>query len=136
MQNAFIGQAETPTEEDLSAALGNSYPLWKDLVADLKRELALDKEEWNTYSSKAGWSLRLQRKKRNIVYLSPAEGSFLASFILGDKAIAAAAKLPTPMRDLIAAGKRYPEGTAIRIEVHNAKDLAMVKVLAKLKLEN
>lgn len=125
-----------PTDKDLSAALGKSYTLWRNLVTDLKRELTLDKEEWNTYSSKAGWSLRLQRKKRNIVYLSPLAGSFLASFILGDKAIAAAAKLPSPLRDLIAAGKQYPEGTAIRIEVQGARDLSVVKMLAKLKLEN
>lgn len=136
MRNAFIGRADMPTPKDLSAALGNSYALWKDLVSELKRELTLDKEEWNTYSPKAGWSLRLQRKKRNIVYLSPADGSFLASFIIGHKAIAAAAKLPAPVRDLIAAGKRYPEGTAIRMEVHGPRDLAVVKILAKLKVEN
>ena len=84
MRNAFIGRADMPTPKDLSAALGKSYALWKNLVADLKRELTLDKEEWNTYSRSAGWSLRLQRKKRNIVYLSPATGFFLASFIVGD----------------------------------------------------
>jgi hypothetical protein len=83
--------------------LGDADALWRGLVADLKRDLKLDSEEWNSYSIKAGWSLRLQRKKRNIVYLSPSTGCFLASFALGDKAVAAAriAVLPPITRKLI-----------------------------------
>jgi hypothetical protein len=90
LRNAFIGQSKRPTETELASVLSGSHALWQQLVADLKRELKLDKEEWNSYSIKAGWSLRLQLKKRNIVYLSPGAGCFLASFALGDKALAAA----------------------------------------------
>jgi hypothetical protein len=28
--------------------------LWQNLVADLKKELNLDRQEWNSYSVKAG----------------------------------------------------------------------------------
>ena len=93
LKNAFAGHEKRPTENALSSALGNADALWKGLVADLKRDLKLDSEEWNSYSIKAGWSLRLQWKKRNIVYLSPSTGCFLASFALGDKAVAAAGAL-------------------------------------------
>lgn len=118
--------------------LGRGHSLWLNLAADLKRDLKLDGEEWNSYSVKAGWSLRLQSKKRNIVYFSPRTGWFLASFILGEKAVAAArkSKLPVRILKMIDEAKRYPEGTAVRIEVHAAADADIVKTLAKIKFEN
>lgn len=136
--NAFAGHAKRPTSKELASALGRADGLWQELVADLKRDLKLDGEEWNTYSVKAGWSLRLQLKKRNIVYLGPRDGCFLASFALGDKAVAAArkSKLPTSILKMIAEAKRYAEGTAVRIEVHKAADANVVKTLAKIKIEH
>ena len=138
MQNAFIGKRTPPMEAELAFVLGKTQGLWQELVADLKRELDLDGEEWNSYSIKAGWSLRLQRKKRNIVYLSPGEGCFLASFALGDKAVTAAkrSKLPRHVIEIIAKAKRYAEGTAVRIEVRESEDVVAVKMLAKIKTEN
>ena len=138
LRNAFAGQAERPTETELASALGSADGLWKELVANLKRELKLDAEDWNSHSVKAGWSLRLQSKKRNIVYLAPGVGCFLASFALGDKAVAEARKrrLPAGVLKIIDQAKRYAEGTAVRMEVHTAKDANVVKTLAKIKLEN
>jgi len=80
-ENAFAGQAARPTDRELADVLGTSHSLWQDLVADLQRDLKLDGEEWNSSSVKAGWSLRVQKKKRNIVCLGPRTGWFLASFI-------------------------------------------------------
>jgi hypothetical protein len=138
LPNAFAGQAKRPTEKELASALGQADVLWKDLVTDLKRDLKLDGEEWNTYSVKSGWSLRLKLKKRNIVYLGPRAGCFLASFVLGDKAVAVArkSKLPPRILKLIDEAKSYPEGTAVRIEVHQPGDASVVKMLAKIKVEN
>lgn len=62
----------------------------------------------------------------------------MASFALGDKAIAVARKsgLSSPVLRVIAGSKRYPEGTAVRIEVRSESDLQTVKKLAKIKIEN
>ncbi len=138
LENAFVGHDKKPTARELITALGHTDGLWKDLITDLKRDLQLDAEEWNSYSVKAGWSLRLKRTKRNIVYLSPGAGCFRASFILGDRAVAAArkSKLPPIIQKSIDEAKRYPEGTAVRIEVRDAKDANLVKTLAKIKVEN
>jgi hypothetical protein len=137
-QNAFAGHAKRPSERELAAALGSTQSLWQSLIASLKRELKLDAEEWNSSSVKAGWALRLQLKKRNIVYLSPAAGYFLASFALGEKAVTAARKseLPPAVVKTIDSAKRYAEGTAVRIEVRGGEDLDAVKVLARVKVEN
>lgn len=136
--NVFAGQAKQPTETQLAGALAGCYEFWQHLVADLKEELGIDTAEWHTSSVKMGWSLRLQAKKRNIVYFGPRDGWFLASFILGDKAIAAAKKsgLDPAVLRLIAESKRYPEGTAVRIEVRSESDCQVVKKLAKIKIDN
>jgi hypothetical protein len=136
--NVFAGHRQEPTDSQLAAALGDRYGLWQHLVTDLTNELAIDTAEWHTSSVKLGWSLRLQAKKRNIVYLGPRDGWFLASFILGDKAISMARKsrLDSGVLKMISESKRYPEGTAVRIEVHSESDLPIVKQLTKIKIEN
>lgn len=137
-QNACAGQAEQPTQKAMETALGNSSVLWKQLVAELKQEVKLDAEEWNSSGLKYGWSLRLQVKKRNIVYLGPRVGSFMAAFILGDKAVAVARKsrLPAYVLKMIAEANRCGEGTPVRIDVSKPEDRRPVKILAKIKVEN
>lgn len=138
MTNAFIRSPHPPTARELTTTLGAAEKLWERLIADLTVAYEIDAQEWNSYSPKAGWSLRLKRKDRNIVYLSPGKSEFLASFALGDKAIAAAkqSKLPSSVIKLIDSAKRYAEGTAVRIEVRTAQDLATVKALAIAKRNN
>jgi hypothetical protein len=135
--NAFVGKAKRPTQGELTAALGASKALWDRVVDDLsgKHKLA---QEWNSYSKRAGWSLRLKRGERNIVYLSPFHGCFCASFALGDKAVQAARKSGLPQKALavIDQAKKYAEGTGVRIEVQGPEDLDIVKKLAAIKLDN
>ena len=132
--NAFIGRTKPPTDEDLSTELGAARALWDELLT----ELALPIQEWNSYSPKAGWSLKLKLKKRTIVYLAPCHGSFRVAFILGDKAKEAARqlKLPKAVLKIIDEAPRYPEGTGVRLEIAARKDLAAVKKLAEVKLAN
>jgi len=77
-------------------------------------------------------------KKRNIVYLSPGTGCFLASFALGDKALVAArkSKFPKKVLKIIDEAKRYAEGTAVRLEAHKPEDVEVVKTLARIKIDN
>jgi len=137
LKNAFIGKAKQPTNQELAVELGAAKALWDRLLAELAK-LEIDGEEWNSYSRKAGWALKVKREARTILYLSPAWGGFTASFALGDKALQAARKsrLPKPVKKMIDGAKRYAEGSAVRIEVHAAKDLAVVKKLAVAKMEN
>jgi len=80
----------------------------------------------------------LKHERRNIVYLSPRQGCFLASFALGDKAMQAArqCKLPPPVVKIVNEAKKYAEGTGIRLEVKAPKDIESVKKLAAIKLAN
>jgi hypothetical protein len=134
--NAFVGRTAAPTDDDLAAELGPAKTAWDQAVTGLKNEFDLS-GEWHSYSTKAGWALRLQSDKRNIVYLSPCKLCFLASFALGDRAVEAARKsnLPQDILKIINAAKRYAEGTAVRLEVKRAKDLAAVRKLTAIKLQ-
>jgi hypothetical protein len=132
--NAFIGRTKPPTDEELSTELGAARALWDELLT----ELALPIQEWNSYSPKAGWSMKLKLKKRTILYLAPCHGSFRAAFVLGDKAMEAARqlKLPKAVLKIMDEAPRYPEGTGVRLEIAARKDLAAVKKLAEVKLAN
>ncbi len=135
--NAFIGRAEQPGDAELAAELGPAKAVWDNLLAALGGEYGLA-EEWHSYSRKAGWALRLKKKDRNIVYLSPGRRCFMVSFALGDKAIQAAraSKLPKPVIEVIDTAKRYAEGTAVRLDVTGAKDIPVIRKLVAIKLEN
>lgn len=137
-QNAFAGRPTRPDKKSLASILGTSKPLWDRLLIDLKRDLKLDRAEWHTASVKLGWSLRLQHKKRNILYLGPRENGFTAAFVLGKEAVAAAqtSSLPLEIMKNISEARRYAEGTGVRIEVKTAEDVSAVKILAKIKLEH
>ena len=108
LPNAFIGKTAEPTGKELAAVLGPAKTAWDRLIAGLSKEHDIDGREWSSYSPKAGWSLRLIKKARVILYLSPHQGSFMVSFALGDKAVQAAlkSKLPPPAVKIIKEAKR------------------------------
>lgn len=136
--NAFIGRAGRPTDADLAEALGPIKPVWDGLIADLAAKHDVTIQEWSSYSLKAGWSLRLKRGKRTIVWLSPCDGCFRVAFILGDKALLAARQGGLSARALLALdeAQRYPEGTGVRLLINGPKDISTVKKLAVVKLDN
>jgi len=136
--NAFIGRPEAPTEADLETALGPTKPVWDALIADLATQHDVTVHEWKSYSAKSGWALRLLRKKRTIVWLTPCTGYLLATFILGDKALHAAREgtLPANARQALDQAQKYPEGTGVRLEIKGPKDIPAVKKLAIAKLQN
>ena len=138
MFNAFAGRNVAPSARELKSALGPAFSLWQALINNLKSDLDLDSQEWNRSSTKSGWALRLQLKKRNIVYLSPGNGAFLASFALSGKAIEDLkhSDLPAEFLKSIAIAKRYAEGTAVRIEVHHKEDTDLVRAVARIKAAN
>jgi hypothetical protein len=135
--NAFIGKTKAPTETEVNAALGSTAALWKQLV-DWMAEQGVGESEWNSYSPKAGWALKLKQKKQNIVYLSPCADCFRVSFALGDKAVAAARKsdLAKSALKILDEAPRYAEGTGVRLMVKAERDLAAIKKLALIKMAN
>jgi hypothetical protein len=138
LPNAFIGKPEKPTGKELAVALGSAKTLWDELLTMLGEQFDTGTHEWNSYSPKAGWSLKVKQGSRTILYMSPCRGSFRVSFALGDKAVKAAlgSDLSRGVVKMIKEAKRYAEGTAVRIDVKAAADLGVICKIAACKLEN
>jgi hypothetical protein len=128
MINAFVGKAAAPSAAELAAELGSAETLW----TKLRDEVGLT-GEWHSYSRKAGWSMRLRRGERNIVYLVPGHGEYEVAFILGDRAVAAAKE--RGLAKMFDGARRYAEGTAVRFGVKGPKDVATARKLVAIKLE-
>jgi hypothetical protein len=135
--NAFLGKADRPSDDELTAALGPTAGLWSEFIAWMAKEEGVAGQEWKGICvNKYGWSLRLKQKSRNIVYLGPGKGCFMVSFVLSDKALKAAkeAHLPKAVADALAAAPRYPEGNGLRLVVHRTADLSALRKIAAIKL--
>jgi hypothetical protein len=134
--SALDDREAAPTPQDLARVLGKAAPVWARLKDDLAAEFPPLEEDWSFAGAKYGWSLRLKRGKRAILYMTPGRGHFLASFALGEKACAAArdAGLPAWLLALIADAPRYAEGRGVRIPVRTRREAGAVVKLAGIKL--
>ena len=133
--NAFIGRAEAPGDEDLSVALGKRRAVWDEVLKKLGEEFGLTEWEWNSYSKKFGWSVRVKQGKRNILYLSPCESQcFRIAFVLGAKAVEAVrASGPARAVKVLDEGVKYPEGLGVRWDV-GPRDWPVIRALTAGKM--
>jgi hypothetical protein len=131
------GKPTRPADAAVAEALGPAKRLWDDIRRRVGREFAPMTEEWAFSGKKHGWTLRLGQKKRAVLYLKPLEGCFRVSLALGPKAVdaARAAQHPPDVLRRHDEAVQYPEGKAIRIEVHNAKDIRVAMQLATMRME-
>ena len=135
--NPFIGKPSAPTEAEVAAVLAEAKPVWDAWLSELASLHGARTTEWKSYSPKAGWSLRVLKGKRTIVWLSPRTGLFMAAFVLGEKAVAAAkasAAFPAGILQLLDEAPKYPEGRGVRIYIQKAADLDTARRLTELKL--
>lgn len=136
--NAFVGKEEKPSPRELAEALGPAISVWNEIVDRSRTELSVIDQEWNSYSPKYGWHLKLKLKKRNILYLSPCDRVVRVSLILGDRGMKKAreSRLPAKLVKVLDRAKRYPEGNGIVLMAKNSADVTSVLKLEAIKLAN
>ena len=134
--SAFDNESRPPDPTELKAILGQAAGLWEQLVAHVDTAYPPIVELWSYAGAKYGWSLRLKRKNRVLLYMTPQPGTFLLGVVLGEKAARAAhdSVQPEPVLALIEGAPRYGEGRGIRLAVSTREDLAVAQVLASLKM--
>ena len=134
--SAFDDKSRSPDPGQLRDALGPAGSLWRQLLARAAQRDPSVVQLWHFAGSKYGWSLRVKRKDRIILHMTPSRGHFLAGIVLGEKAVAAARAngLPKPLLAAIEEAPRYAEGRGIRREVSSARDLRLVTRLLELKM--
>jgi hypothetical protein len=132
--SAFDDQSRPPDRGELAEVLGPSWGFWDALVSTVVDAHPLT-QLWNFSGAKYGWSLRLKRRDRILLYLTPKSGCFVLGVVLGEKAAKAAhvSGLPEEVLALIDDAPRYAEGRGIRLAVSTEKDLAAARMLLALK---
>lgn len=134
--SVFDDKSAAPARQELEVMLGATMALWDRIVAGVSDENPPIIEAWNFAGAKFGWSMRLKRKDRVLLYLIPQTGHFLAAVVLGEKAVTAAhtAGLPPGVIAAIDAARPYAEGRGIRLPVRNIEDVEVILELARIKL--
>ncbi|CAN5583058.1 hypothetical protein BH10ACI3_BH10ACI3_29080 [soil metagenome] len=77
----------------------------------------------------------LKKKKRTLLYLTPAKGVVQVGIVLGERAVGLALDSPIPesIKTLIKDARKYAEGRGIRFAVANAADVATVIDIIMIK---
>jgi hypothetical protein len=134
--SALDDRTHEPTLKELAAVLGRSAPHWDVLTQHLQDEYGPLAQEWHFAGDKYGWSLRLKKAKRTIIYLLPEKDAFLAALVFGERAVAAIRQsdLPADVKALVEAARPYAEGRGIRLEVRRRTDVDCVRKLAAIKM--
>jgi hypothetical protein len=91
-------------------------------------------DEWS-FSKAFGWTLRLKQPGRVLIYLTPGQSHFLASFALGDKTctVVREAGIPAAILASVDTAPKYAEGRGVRIPVRTQSDLQGVLAIAAIK---
>jgi hypothetical protein len=136
--SAFDDKSRPPNQEEVAAVLGRAGAAWTQLRERIASRFAPLAESWGYASKSTGWGLKLVQGKRTVMYMTPQNGAFLASFALGERAAAAAreARLPAEMLESIDSAPRYAEGRGVRLEVRKLAQLPAIVRLAEIKMAN
>lgn len=136
--SAFDDKSKEPTKRRLKTILGRTSAHWDNLIMHIAAKYSPLDETWKFAGAAWGWSLRLEHKKRTVLYMTPCNRHFIVGFALGEKAVKAAhaRDLPVEVLSLIDEAKEYAEGRAVRLEIREKRDLDSVKAIVAVKMAN
>jgi hypothetical protein len=121
-----------PREVELRDLLGRCYSVF-ERVAHPRAGVT---GEWRCYKKGTPPVLKVLDRRRTLYYVRPDKGSVHVSFLLGRRACEAAlaGQVPSHLHAVIRAAKEFPEGRAVRLDLHRLADVADVEALLAVKL--
>ena len=128
-------KVKTPTDEELSAALGSADVLWSGIVQVVEDAASPLDTEWKPSKAEFGRMCLLQHKKRTLLYLTPEKDKVRVAIVLGERAygLAMASSLPAAIKKMFSEARPYSEGRGIRFVVGSPSDVSTVKKLVEIK---
>jgi hypothetical protein len=137
LERAFTEKNPLPDDVSLAKVCGKAFRWWQELLESLANAHGAIQPEWKFYP-KAGWTLKVLLKKRNLFFMMPFQDAFRVAFVFGDKAVAAIEKsdLPKPLLETLKNAKKYAEGRGLPVDVQDKRAMETVKKLVRYKLEN
>jgi predicted Zn-dependent protease len=131
----LLDKTTNPNDEKLEEALKVSKSLF-DIMIELTKSY---KQEWKFYNKKSGWILKIFDKKKALLWIIPYDGYFLASMALREseyKELLDLSETPTSIKEKLSEAKKYPEGHALGVEVHNDSDFDAIKFVVEWVMKN
>ena len=134
----FNDKNHQPSDEILAERLTDVHKYWIEIKEYVNDMVGPTTEEWKFYGKNYGWQLKTLLKKRNLFFLIPYDSFFKIVLIFGDKAVNEIEKssISENIKDDIVNAKKYMEGRGIGIDVMDGKNLADIKMLIKIKIQN
>jgi len=133
--SAFEDGTHQPGPSDIKVSLGKTAGLWDQLISWIGEHYSPITELWH-FGSKYGWALRLKRRERIVLYMTPQRGHFLVGVVLGERAVQAARKqgLAANVLAIVDSAPRYAEGRGVRLTVGTKRDARAVENLVAAKM--
>lgn len=121
-----------PSEQELRHLLGRRYGLF-ERVAHLRPGV---RGEWRSYKKGTPPILKVIDGKRTLYYVRPDKSAVHVTLLLNRRAsdAALAGRLAEHLQAAIRSAKEFPEGRAVRLELHRLADVADVEALLNVKL--
>lgn len=134
----FTDNAVRPNKQMLIEALGNSFKYWKEIRKSLEKDFGEITEEWKFFGKNTWWVLKLLYRGRNLLFLTPCDRYFRATFILGDKEVSEIenSDLPKDIITQLKGVKKFIEGRGFHITIRMQSDVRVVLKIAVIKMKN
>jgi hypothetical protein len=124
----FLDISNKPTEPAIKAALGSTYPCYKDVIG-LAGSFSRD---W-TFTKSSGWMLKIFDAKKSLLYVIPLAGGFKLSMAIREteREVFLQDDELVDLRGIITSSKKFTEGFAIKFDIDGTNDFRPVELFIK-----